>query len=467
MGNTCTRLDTRSIHEAGPSSSDDPGRRPPRAEPSLTLAPGASADASEVVPPRSEPANAQLPSSPLPSIASSSLPLSTSPHLTEEQKEHWKIFNELDSQDEADVMALSSFFQILCRTASAANSQALFPPMEESRSQRLLGLARGHGTGGGKGRKGFGPGRGWGGLSDFKVQHVGRIDSNLHDLGDFQIPAKQRLNMDVALDVIDCFRRGGKLHRDSVHKILKSSYWLLKKFENVRAVTLPTLTEPPAQSPGRERRCSGTGMERTEEAQGGGAPANRKSWGQRGRLSSRISRTSLSRSWWGRGEGEEAAEEEEASTLVVCGDLHGQFFDLLYVLDVNGPPSSRTRYLFNGDFVDRGLQSVEVMLTLLALQVAAPEWVFLNRGNHEDLGVCCLFGFMRECLNKYDETTFAMFVEVFRYLPLATTINGQVLVLHGGLFSTPGVSMEDLQAAPRHEYGQGLGLGPKEGGEEG
>lgn len=435
MGNTCTRLDTRcvkfdrqskqkhtstfssypcllqyrpcfrnpslilhfshhrSIHEADPSSSDDPGRRPPRAEPSLTLAPGASADTNEVVPPRSEPANAQLPSSPLPSIASSSLPLSTSPHLTEEQKEHWKIFNELDSQDEADVMALSSFFQILCRTASAANSQALFPPMEESRSQRLLGLARGHGTGGGKGRKGFGPGRGWGVLSDFKVQHVGRIDSNLHDLGDFQIPAKQRLNLDVALDVIDCFRRGGKLHRDSVHKILKSSYWLLKKFENVRAVTLPTLTEPPAQSPGRERRCSGTGMERTEEAQGG-APANRKSWGQGGRLSSRISRTSLSRSWWGRGEGEEAAEEEEASTLVVCGDLHGQFFDLLYVLDVNGPPSSRTRYLFNGDFVDRGLQSVEVMLTLLALQVAAPEWVFLNRGNHEDLGVCCLFGFM-------------------------------------------------------------------------
>ena len=51
---------------------------------------------------------------------------------------------------------------------------------------------------------------------------------------------------------------------------------------------------------------------------------------------------------------------------------------------------------------------------------------FLNRGNHEDAGICCVFGFMKECLGVYDEITFSMFVEVFRYLPLATVINHQV-----------------------------------------
>ncbi len=62
----------------------------------------------------------------------------------------------------------------------------------------------------------------------------------------------------------------------------------------------------------------------------------------------------------------------------MCGDLHGQFFDLLYVLDINGPPSATNMYLFNGDFVDRGPNSVEVILTLFALQLAAPDHVYAH-----------------------------------------------------------------------------------------
>ncbi len=158
------------------------------------------------------------------------------------------------------------------------------------------------------------------------------------------------------------------------------------------------------------------------------------------------------------GRQDSSQEEDMASKLVVCGDLHGQFFDLLYVLDLNGPPSAETKYLFNGDFVDRGPQSVEVILTLFALQLAAPEHVYLNRGNHEDPGVCCLFGFMSEVMQKYDETTFSMFVEVFRHLPLATLINSQVAVIHGGLFHSAGVRLEDLQQAPRADYGY-VGMG--------
>ena len=55
--------------------------------------------------------------------------------------------------------------------------------------------------------------------------------------------------------------------------------------------------------------------------------------------------------------------------------MHGQFFDLLYILDLNGPPTQTNMYLFNGDFVDRGPNSIEVILTLFALQLAAPDYV--------------------------------------------------------------------------------------------
>ena len=135
------------------------------------------------------------------------------------------------------------------------------------------------------------------------------------------------------------------------------------------------------------------------------------------------------------------------------GDLHGQLTDLLYILDASGPPSETNKFCFNGDFVDRGHASTQVTLILFALQLAAPEHIFLNRGNHEEASICCIFGFMKgtavtelevnecdrpqptdqflifhptECLAAYDELTFSMFVEVFRYLPLATIIDSQV-----------------------------------------
>lgn len=60
------------------------------------------------------------------------------------------------------------------------------------------------------------------------------------------------------------------------------------------------------------------------------------------------------------------------SKITVCGDTHGQFYDLINIFKLNGYPSSANPYLFNGDFVDRGSFSVEVILTLLAWKVANP-----------------------------------------------------------------------------------------------
>lgn len=71
------------------------------------------------------------------------------------------------------------------------------------------------------------------------------------------------------------------------------------------------------------------------------------------------------------------------SKLTVCGDIHGQFYDLLKIFELNGLPSQTNMYLWNGDFVDRGSFSVEVMFTLLTLKVLYPNSVFLSRGNHE------------------------------------------------------------------------------------
>mmetsp|Transcript_3659 Transcript_3659/g.14387 ORF Transcript_3659/g.14387 Transcript_3659/m.14387 type:complete len:711 (-) Transcript_3659:1464-3596(-) len=145
--------------------------------------------------------------------------------------------------------------------------------------------------------------------------------------------------------------------------------------------------------------------------------------------------------------------EEADERITVVGDLHGALRDLLYILDASGLPGARHRMIFNGDFVDRGEEGCETLAVLLALQLAFPDEVSLNRGNHEDEVICRIYGFETEVKSKYDAETFNMCCVMFRYIPLVTTINGVVLVLHGGLFHREDVTMEDIEEIPRHEYG--------------
>lgn len=138
------------------------------------------------------------------------------------------------------------------------------------------------------------------------------------------------------------------------------------------------------------------------------------------------------------------------ATLHVVGDIHGQFEELLRVLKLCGQPApGKNMILFNGDFVDRGDRSIEVMLVLCAMVLAYPGCVLLNRGNHETRAMNRVFGFESEVRSKYTVEAFEAFQEVFRCLPLATVINKSVFVIHGGLPGTEGVKLADIAALDR------------------
>ncbi|CAI5978303.1 unnamed protein product [Closterium sp. NIES-65] len=213
--------------------------------------------------------------------------------------------------------------------------------------------------------------------------------------------------------------------------------------------------------------------------------------------------------------------------ITVCGDIHGQLFDLMNIFDLNGLPSETNPYLFNGDFVDRGSFSVECIFTLFAFKCLYPTGIYLSRGNHESWNpwwssrgiylsrgnheswsiygfdgevkakcgepmvelfadvFCCLpasshtsshpplssslcplsrtsmnriYGFDGEVKAKCGEPMVELFADVFCCLPLAHVISSRVFVVHGGLFSKDGVSLDDVRGINRFQEPPDEGL---------
>lgn len=151
------------------------------------------------------------------------------------------------------------------------------------------------------------------------------------------------------------------------------------------------------------------------------------------------------------------------ASLHVVGDLHGQYAELETVLKRCHEPEDETNYfVFNGDFVDRGARSVEVLLALLARFLLHPRSVHLNRGNHETASLNRRYGFEAEVRAKYPpgdaRRLLREFQAMFRELPVAALVNGSVLVVHGGLSAAPGVRLSDIEAIDRRCEPSGDGL---------
>lgn len=138
---------------------------------------------------------------------------------------------------------------------------------------------------------------------------------------------------------------------------------------------------------------------------------------------------------------------ELEAPIKVVGDIHGQYHDLLRLFDFGGfPPESN--YLFLGDYVDRGKQSLEVIILLLVYKCKYPENFFMLRGNHECAAITRIYGFYDECKRRYNIKVWKFFCDVFNKLPFVAIIDDKIFCVHGGL-SPEVMNMDQIRKISR------------------
>ena len=142
---------------------------------------------------------------------------------------------------------------------------------------------------------------------------------------------------------------------------------------------------------------------------------------------------------------------ELSAPMQIVGDIHGQFLDLLRMFEFKGMPDGSAdgaRYLFLGDYVDRGPNGLECMFLLMALKIKHPDQIWMLRGNHECAAINRIYGFYDECKRRYSIKLWKQFQELFNALPLAALVEAKIFCIHGGL-SPDMESPDDLKRVAR------------------
>lgn len=129
---------------------------------------------------------------------------------------------------------------------------------------------------------------------------------------------------------------------------------------------------------------------------------------------------------------QESSFLELTAPIIICGDIHGQYRDLIRLFDFGGSPQKK-QYLFLGDYVDRGKNSIECIALLLAYKVKYPKNIFLLRGNHESANINRMYGFYDECKRKVSLRIYKKFCNLFNILPITALVGEKILCMHGGL----------------------------------
>lgn len=146
----------------------------------------------------------------------------------------------------------------------------------------------------------------------------------------------------------------------------------------------------------------------------------------------------------------EISEPGPGMRVTVVGDLHGSIDDLATIFDRAGWPGPCNQYVFNGDFVDRGEYGVEILCVLFGLKIIHPEYVHLNRGNHEDPHIGRAYGFYDEVMNKFaSRDLYDEIQAVFRQLPLCAIVEDTAFICHAGLFRDEKVDLDTIKALDR------------------
>jgi len=144
----------------------------------------------------------------------------------------------------------------------------------------------------------------------------------------------------------------------------------------------------------------------------------------------------------------------ENGRMVIVGDTHGQLEDVLWIFFKYDKPSVTNTYFFNGDMADRGMYSMEILLIIWSFQLWNKDCVHVNRGNHEDINMnerdrSIGGGFAAECRAKYGAKIFSKIQNIFNIMPVATVVAEKLLVIHGGLFRSPGVTLQHINKIVR------------------